>query len=171
MMRISVATLLVLVAASLQAAPPQGSEVPAVYDAENRFIGRVLGFGGPNGTVAVVMNLNGKFVSVALDRAGFRLTGTLFYTSFDCSGPAYDYPSTSNSNNRLLFPSFVLPPGKTVYISPPDAPVTSTLTYNSYRQGAKCTIKTSTISNAIEVLRMYNLSLTFKPPFTIRTEP
>jgi hypothetical protein len=87
---------LLVVAALAEAAECQSATQAnfIVIDSTGAFLGRVVSTDQGGGLPTIAVPYRGKFLLVALSR-DYTLSGTLYFTSTDCSGQAYADPSTS----------------------------------------------------------------------------
>ena len=87
---------------------------------------------------------------------------TLGFASADCTGPAYLFPPGDLPLVRFFEPVALLPPGQTVWLPVPNAPVTNT--FMGSRQGPDGCFQVGAFRNAVAAQVVLDLSV-FVPPF------
>ena len=164
-MRLAVAALIV----SFGMAAVAGAETltpysnPAAYDSSGKFMGHLLGYDGSSLYLLFKLS-SGEDITLAVRKSNGNLTwatGLLWYTSNDCSGPAYLGGAFANALDRYS----AVGPGNVLYVSGHDTVLTS---IGSIYAGGVCSQRVLPSSYGYILMNpTVSLDSVFQPPFKI----
>jgi hypothetical protein len=163
MKRISFLGLVLIVFVWAEQSRPQASvtKLPTdfiVVDSTGKTVGPVIGVGETHST-AVAISFQGSSLPVTVQRTSFLQT-SLFWTSLDCSGQAFQDESTSP------FPVSAVGPGNKLFAA--SGPSQSITVASGVFGGSPCfQIPPFPMSDAAPMAPVLNLNNTFTPPFKV----
>ena len=134
-----------------------------VFDANNRLVGLVVGVAQGTGVTTVVINTAQGWLPVYVQRSIFQ-TGSLEYTSFDCTGQAY---ASANSSPFLI--SAVLPVKNLLYGQNGNDQVVEVNSFTDGQSGM-CIQSSFEDPDAVPMTSVLDLNV-FKPPFKVVPAP
>lgn len=139
------------------------SESFRVFDANNKLVGPVVGVAQGTGITTVVINTAQGWLPVYVQRSIFQ-TGSLEYTSFDCTGQAYASASASPFLISVVLPVKNLLYGQNGSDQKVDV--------NSFTDGQSgmCIQSSFEDPDAVPMSMVLDLSM-FKPPFKVVPAP
>jgi hypothetical protein len=160
--------VLAMVSCNAFAELPDAIHAPSVLDSNNTFVGNVSGSnGGLLGDAEILLQWRGRLVPVHVDATGFLLSGSLYFESIDCSGPAFAIETAhpSAATNALVLTSAVVAPGRSIFVRLPTVAAVSNFAPHSRRTGNTCANVAGTLPSVVQMARLGNLATLFVAPF------
>ena len=147
----------------------------AVFDANNKRIGRAVGTTGDVPKVA--MKVNSQFFILSVEKQLFGGREFIYFESDDCTGPPLMElpPATPQEGSQSPFPTIVGvcgengEPGNVVY-TPNLSEVASSITTHSVAFTSSGCSEWEATNNLVSALKVVDMDNFFIPPFTVKPE-
>lgn len=147
------------------------AEQLAVFDTNNKRVGRVIGIDGSIPKVA--LEVNGLLFPVGVVKAEFAGTFPIWFDSVECTGSPFMTKFPEGFGSAFSTIAGVSgenePFGNIVYIPNLDE-VEGSVEYKSFRSGTACNFASGTINNVVPAIPLVDLDDFFTPPLTVKPE-